>query len=91
MKKIFLLISLFFCVNKHSCFADEVTEYKKILYGRKDLIRNSLVTENTKLCISAIGQNIQSMQTLNNILLEVRDENKILKQELAECKAKKTK
>jgi hypothetical protein len=91
MKKV-LFICLSFIISNLVCFADSSLEgsadnkpeVAKILYGRKDLIRNQLVDSNNKVFIRVLDAYNGQFQSLTYIVETLRQENVELKKQNAQ-------
>ena len=75
------------CTPAHADLAP--IEFKAVLVGRKDLIRNELVKSNNELCKHFIDSISTQNTSLNKSLFIMLDENKELTRQLKECQNKK--
>jgi hypothetical protein len=87
-----LAITLFLFVL--GCFVCALSEelnfedFKPVLLGRKDLIRNNLILSNNELCKHVVDSMSLQTTSLNKQLFILLDENKELGRQLKECKKK---
>lgn len=63
-------------------------DFKPVLLGRKDLIRNNLILSNNELCKHVVDSMSLQTTSLNKQLFILLDENKELGRQLKECKKK---
>lgn len=58
---------------------------EKILYGRKDSIRNDLIKSNNELCLAIINSSNAHLNGLNQVIFRLELENSALKNTLRAC------
>lgn len=84
MKKILLLTLLIAA----PCWAAP-EDFKPVLFGRKDLIRNEVIINNNDLCKHMIDSFSLQTTSLNKQLFILLDENKELVNQLKQCQTLK--
>ena len=93
LHRLFAIGGIFICVLSAFTFyakADELQpeDFKPVLIGRKDLIRNNLILSNNELCKHVVDSMSWQTTSLNKQLFILLDENKELGRQLKECKKK---
>ena len=83
-----ILAICFFCVMNAKPDELQPEDFKPVLIGRKDLIRNNLILSNNELCKHVIDSMSWQTTSLNKQLFILLDENKELGRQLKECKKK---
>jgi hypothetical protein len=85
----YLLFFIVFCGNLGSKADLTPADYKPVLVGRKDLIRNAAIDSNNKVFKEVINNQNLALQSLNKQLFILLDENQELKREIQTLKNKK--
>jgi hypothetical protein len=92
--KLMLGLAITFFLLVLGCFVCALSEelkpedFKPVLLGRKDLIRNNLILSNNELCKHVVDSMSLQTTSLNKQLFILLDENKELGRQLKECKKK---
>jgi hypothetical protein len=92
--KLMLAVAATFFLFVLGCFVCALSEelkpedFKPVLLGRKDLIRNNLILSNNELCKHVVDSMSLQTTSLNKQLFILLDENKELGRQLKECKKK---
>lgn len=84
MKKLSIIL-LAYCLSSNICYADlKPEDFKPVLYGRKDLIRNDAINSVIGLCKSSIDSSNLRVTSLDKSLHICLDELKECQRQLKE-------